>query len=207
MSDEGSISEDPVFLAQKRVMEEREKRVTAALVRESDRGCVLVAAAAIDEALEDLLRAAFRDAERDRRQIDLLFVPNAPLQALSAKARIAFALELISRRTFQAINHLRKMRNLFAHLYDDVNFGAPQARDYVRRMVDLVGANQQPAAMKPGVPPTIADRLRFVTATGKIAGYLDAALVAERSDHHGRLLGRGLDTRDDVGPTPTPDEA
>lgn len=85
------------------------------LLEESDRGCVLVAAAVVDEHITQLLRARFRQDEQ--RIVDRMFKGTLPmLGSMWAKNNLAFSLHLYStRRLFELIDCLREVRNSFAH--------------------------------------------------------------------------------------------
>src|SRR6266849_3495641 len=71
---------------------------------ESDRGCVLMAGALIDGALERLLRSVCRVDAQASKAVDALLVgPFAPLGSFASRAQAAFALGLIRSETFQVV--------------------------------------------------------------------------------------------------------
>jgi DNA-binding MltR family transcriptional regulator len=116
--------------------QDREARVTEALTRESDRGCVLLGAAMLDEALELLIRAACRPDEAAAAAVrDLFEVPYAPLRSLSAKAHLAFSLGLVTAQDLSTITLIRKLRNEFAHGYDHLDFNSPGIEQRVRLLI------------------------------------------------------------------------
>ena len=82
---------------------------------ESDRGHVLVAASQVEEALENILRAFLIE---DNGVDELFEGPFAPLGSLSAKAKTAFLLGLITREELREVDALRRVRNVFAHEID-----------------------------------------------------------------------------------------
>jgi len=84
-------------------------------IDESDRGCVLVAVADIEAALERLLRLAFSSHRARKKIVDSLFGAMAPLGSFSAKLRIAHALGLVSPTLYDDVDFLRKLRNEAAH--------------------------------------------------------------------------------------------
>ena len=60
--------------------------------KESDRGCVLVAAAILDNCLETLLRAEFsQDATVVKRVINPLFKGQGPLASFWSKTQLAYS--------------------------------------------------------------------------------------------------------------------
>ena len=88
-----------------------------AMLKESDRGCVLIGAAYLDDALEEMLRTNFSGDENVVKKVvsPLFKGGNAPLGTFSVKTNISFALGLINNETFKALNNIRKVRNEFAH--------------------------------------------------------------------------------------------
>ena len=95
--------------------------------KESDRGKVLVAAAQIDGMLEDIVRAFLIKNNQSKALFD---GPNAPCSSLFNKANIASALGLISYNEFQAIDIIRRIRNMFAHSVD-LSMSDPKVADRV----------------------------------------------------------------------------
>lgn len=89
------------------------------LQRETDRGLPLVAAALIDEKLQDALQSFLCPGKAAER---LLNAPNAPLGTLSARVDACFALGLIDEFEFQEISLIRKIRNAFAHSKHGLSF-------------------------------------------------------------------------------------
>jgi DNA-binding MltR family transcriptional regulator len=103
--------------------EGRELSLSIKLALESDRGCVLVAAAAIDEALSDLLRAYFEKTGAANRgpqlekAISFLLEarPLPPLGTFGVRASLCYVLALIDTRHFGKLTALTEIRNPFAH--------------------------------------------------------------------------------------------
>ncbi len=100
------------------------------LLDESDRGCVLVAVAAMDSALDDLLRSYFEDrASRGRESlgkarqnaIEWLFEGQLPpLGNLVVKAKLAFLFGMLNDAEFELLEVFRGLRNDFAHIPDQL---------------------------------------------------------------------------------------
>lgn len=86
------------------------------MLKETDRGLVLVAADFLDDSLERLIRAHFQNVLKAN---DDLFKPMRPLATLSAKQNLAYALGLISKDSYEDLCTLRWVRNQFAHSYTD----------------------------------------------------------------------------------------
>lgn len=86
--------------------------------RESDRGCVLVAASNLEHLLGELLRAKFK-AESEVTEKDLSFLldrqPLPPLGSFAIRTILASALGLIRPDIRKALDELRSVRNKMAH--------------------------------------------------------------------------------------------
>lgn len=77
------------------------------------REVVIFACAMLDEGLLELL--SLRLVDDMTVQEELLFGNMAPLSSLSGKAKTAFLTGAITRREYDAVNRLRKIRNEYAH--------------------------------------------------------------------------------------------
>ena len=117
-----SSEPDTSFLTSER------KKFLETLDTESDRGCVLIAAAHLDECIEWLLRARFL---KERKLTDLLFTGLGPLTSFSAKIQVARALDLIDSWLYEDLEKIRKLRNKFAHQYIAVSFDHPEIVEVV----------------------------------------------------------------------------
>ena len=90
---------------------------------ESDRGCVLTAAAFLDEALELLLRSKMStNANIVRNSIEPLFTGLGPLKSFWSKTEVCFALGLVPAYEHADLMRIRNLRNLFAHSYTSATF-------------------------------------------------------------------------------------
>lgn len=105
---------------------------------ESDRGCVLVAATAIEEALENRLRAFFKGTgdRQDPREIDSLIAffldrdPLPPLGNFGVKIRLCYLLGLIDDAQYTQLKAMVKLRNLFAHFAEPVEITADDIESF-----------------------------------------------------------------------------
>ena len=102
-------------------------RIAKDLFAESERGCVLVAAAFIDELLSALLKTHFR---RDGGNAAELFEGHGPLSTFSSKIEISYQLELIDATQRSSLNMLRKIRNDYAHLHIPVDFDSDRMKAF-----------------------------------------------------------------------------
>ena len=109
------------------------------LGQESDRGCLLVSAAWLDELLGALIKARLVD---HKNTIDALFDgPNAPLKTFSARINFAFALGLVHADERSALHIVRSLRNAAAHFETtrqrrgfDTGFDVASVRDEVAKL-------------------------------------------------------------------------
>lgn len=87
--------------------------------QDSDRGAVLSVSAALEDRLKEIILLFLRDK---KSSMDLLDGFNAPLGTFSAKILMAHALALITDKEYKEIQTLRKIRNRFAHSWENINF-------------------------------------------------------------------------------------
>ncbi len=83
------------------------------LFEESDRGCVLVAGAMLD----DSLRALFKSFSVDDKSLakELFDRPEATLSSFSSRIHLARALALITHQLYRDLHRVRLVRNMAAH--------------------------------------------------------------------------------------------
>lgn len=106
-------------------------RFLASFNRESDRGAALIAAAYVDDRLADVLGGFLADLPVAK---ELLSGFNAPLGTFSARAAAAFSLGLVEQSEFDEIGTIRKIRNEFAHRWEDVSFANGRVRDLAQSL-------------------------------------------------------------------------
>jgi hypothetical protein len=112
------------------------------LVKESDRGAVLIGCAHVDRHLRALFeRVAPPEVGRKKKKAMLSYP--GPLATLSAKADVALATKLITPALYTAIDHLRRLRNDVAHSPD--TFRLSDHDDRLQKVYEL----------GPGVPIAI----------------------------------------------------
>lgn len=109
-------------------------QVLMGLVNESDRGCVLVAAALLDEFLEETIRARVEENEVSNTTTKSLFDLNGPLANFSSKILICRSFGIIDETSFHDLMIIRKLRNTFAHATDEANFLSTEVKQKVRSM-------------------------------------------------------------------------
>ena len=167
-----------------------------ALGKESDRGCVLVGAAVLDEALEQLLRAQMPMEKRLIKEIvDPLFKHPGPFSSFWSRIRTGYALGYLSAETFHDLEVIREVRNRFAHQYGPADLqeatitvliGSLKAADAGLKYVDSSGERARTIREAAGqgtgqatVTPTM-ERVRWALAIGWIGIALETATAKYR---------------------------
>lgn len=92
------------------------------LIEESDRGCVIVGAAILEQYLVDDITSEFRRNGLSSRYIQSSFDGNGPLATLSSKILIARGFGLIDDNILHDLMLVRKLRNEFAHSPSSASF-------------------------------------------------------------------------------------
>lgn len=93
-------------------------KIALRLMKEGERGAVLLGAARLDFALERLLKGAMQPHVGGD---DNLFDSDRPLATFSAKIALAYRLGLIEKPVEHALQMIRKVRNEFAHSFEDAS--------------------------------------------------------------------------------------
>ncbi len=95
-----------------------------------------MAASAMGDTLERLLRTAFRqDPESVRKTVDPLFNTYGPLSTFAARIQVAFAMGIITPRMRHQLDLIRRMRNDFAHDWDAADFDHPRCANHVKELL------------------------------------------------------------------------
>ncbi len=112
------------------------KGLAKALLKESDRGCVIFGAAFLDDCLEQLLRTYFRSEDDSaRRIVDGLFRSYAPLATFSSRIQLVFAMHILPRTQHHQLELIRRLRNDFAHQHGPIDFDDPKCTDRLRLLI------------------------------------------------------------------------
>ncbi len=105
-------------------------KIAAQLQKEGGRGAVLLGAARLDLACERLLKGIMHSNPKGE---DNLFDPDRALGTFSAKIALAYRLSLIDKDTEHALQMIRKVRNHFAHSFEDATLQHPAHVNRLRR--------------------------------------------------------------------------
>jgi len=94
-------------------------KIDKLIKNEPDRGAALVGVAYLD----DTLRSVLRDyLVQDTRILDCIFDRSGTAATFSAKIDLAYSVGLLHRMQFNDLHTMRKIRNEFAHSWDDISF-------------------------------------------------------------------------------------
>ncbi len=94
-----------------------EKEVIGNLFDESDRAAIIVAASLLEEALTDAMLKKLRQMSVTQRKNIDLFEQNGLVSGFGQKIDMAFALEIIDKRLWTVLDHIRQIRNNCAHAF------------------------------------------------------------------------------------------
>ena len=105
------------------------------LMRESDRGLVLLRTADLENLTQTLLEEWFSSAGgATKRQRKAMFDYSGPAGTLSAKLLLARVLGLVPLELFEDLEHLRALRNLAAHSSEEFSLSSEKARSHIGAM-------------------------------------------------------------------------
>jgi len=106
--------------------------VVKELEEQTDRGCAIIGAALMDEAISVVLQN--RMIELNREHYDAVFGLHGPAGSLSNKIELFYALGLCNERLYRAMHDVRAIRNKFAHRIEPLTFEDPD----IAKMVDNI---------------------------------------------------------------------
>jgi DNA-binding MltR family transcriptional regulator len=138
----------------------------------NDRSAAIIAASALEDALEELLLATMRpELSKDERA--RLFEGDAPLSTFSSKIRIAYAIGAVGRRRRNDLDYFREIRNAFAHTIKAITFETPE-------VAALCSLLKVPLAMRIGPDDESPKERYLLLATHLIDAMIRLALQKER---------------------------
>lgn len=143
-----------------RVVDRDHDSFKLALENESERGCVLVAAAFLDHILEQVLCTQFSNKSAGDKLVTGF---NSPLGTFSSRITAASALGLLSDSEQKQLDMIRRIRNDFAHIFANVGFNDPAIKDRVQTLP------AHPVAVSSAEDPT---RQRFESAVAVLLSNL-----------------------------------
>ena len=145
-----------------------------------------MSAAFFDSTLERLLRAHFSSrTKKQARLIEPLFEMFGPLSTFSSKIRVSYAIDLIPEWIASDLDLVRRIRNERSHslesrTFQDLDIGG--LIDQFMALTKIAAGGGGIAVHLAKVPPANQGRWKFVQATSRIAGQLQATVVVHHSD-------------------------
>lgn len=96
-----------------------------------ERGLVLTLAAFAEDTLGQLILAYLRPVDQSKELVEGF---NAPLGTLSARVKTGYALGLLSQPQFADLDRLRRIRNEFAHTWEECSLDSGKPASLVGQM-------------------------------------------------------------------------
>lgn len=94
-------------------------RLQAFLTHLDERGLILAIASFAEDALGDLIRTFLLPGESATQLLDGF---NAPIGTFSTRIKMAYSLGLVTKRQYEDLDRLRRIRNEFAHNWEPISF-------------------------------------------------------------------------------------
>ena len=110
--------------------------VSAELRKESERGCVVLAFAWMDNQLTCNLRKYLLPSAQHAEKADELLGIGGPIGDAATKINLCFRLGLLGSNTHKSLHMFRRLRNDFAHLASNISFDNQTIKDRVRAIFD-----------------------------------------------------------------------
>lgn len=101
------------------------------LKTESDRGAALFASSYIDYLLEKILRIKMIG---NKKHLDSLFTFNGALGTFSSRIAICYSMGIIPKSYYEEINTLRKIRNIFGHSPEKLDFESEKIESLIKKL-------------------------------------------------------------------------
>jgi len=101
------------------------------LINESERGCVIVAAAMIEDVISNMIDDSLLPPLNSEDQI------LAKDSSFSFKINLAYRIGLLSEEAAKSFHLIRKIRNDFAHKRENANFNSQSVKERVKELFNL----------------------------------------------------------------------
>lgn len=140
---------------------------------ESPRAAVIISCAFLDSLLRDLIGSFLVD---DTKKVDELLGSDdgseAPLSSFSARNKTAYCLGLITKKEFDDLNLIRKIRNRFAHRLHGYSFEN-------KEIIDWCNSLQTPIMFKEVLPEVLKSyRDRYVFSVSMLVNQLGLRILS-----------------------------
>jgi hypothetical protein len=135
------------------------------LTSESDRGAALFASSYIDFLLEKILRVKMIG---NKKHLDSLFTFNGALGTFSSRISICYSIGIIPKDYYEEINTIRKIRNIFGHSPDKLDFESEKIATLIQNLKFLPDNFDKP------------NRVKFNRSLSCVIGALDGISKMEK---------------------------
>lgn len=140
---------------------------------ESDRACVILSAAMIEEELESIIKKKLVPC--DKTTDNLFDNATSALSTFSSKIDMAYRLGVISKNLCRDIHVIRKIRNQFAHDIYQCNFKNPKIIDMVGQLESNTKIVQQDLEIRDRFDDSTRGDFQIICA--KIIFYLKTGIL------------------------------
>jgi DNA-binding MltR family transcriptional regulator len=151
---------------------------TKALLLKRHAGIALVVAATLDRTLEGALRMKMNTLNNELA--GRLFGDTRPLGNFSAKIDLAFAIGLVDSDNYKRLTKIRRIRNVFAHADDFVDFHTPAIQKLLLNLTDEASVKSSPETAFISIAKEI--ELAVTHATGRTAKDLQGLAAKKLTD-------------------------
>lgn len=143
------------------------------LEKESNRGVALISVAILDDLIEKLFRSQLlRDEKYKKTLIDKIFKVQGPLSSFWSKTLLARALGLITSDDFNDLELIRKIRNEFAHSFEDTNFDSQKIRQFVSELTSNLDSKKSIIDFS-----AFENRLKFIFKVSFLHGRIHGVIL------------------------------
>lgn len=132
------------------------------LLKESDRGCALLAASHLEFMLRKALSSTLCGSSK---HLESLFDFNGPLGTLSSRILLSHSIGILSKFQLHDIQIIRKIRNEFGHTAKIISFEDDKIKNYCS-LLKLIGKRHSGNTKK-----------RFITTVAFLTGSLEGAAI------------------------------
>jgi DNA-binding MltR family transcriptional regulator len=95
----------------------------------ADHAIALLGSSYVEKALELSIKSRFLHLNKSEQEALFSFEKHGPLSDLSSRIKMAYALDIIGPRTRDDLEHMRTVRNAFAHALTPVGFEITEVSD------------------------------------------------------------------------------
>lgn len=137
----------------------------------ADHSIALIGASVVDKALEVAIRSRLKPLNDTEAKRIFSYGSQGPLADISARIKMAYAMGIFGPKTRRDLDHIRLVRNAFAHSLTLIRFDSPEVADICNRL-------QTPETVT--ILASVADpktaRGRYIEATVALSHRLKSAI-------------------------------